>query len=53
MRSANLLNMKIFTDAPVPRYVSGCCDLARNSTIEISTTSEWNGQEVTVVITPL
>ena len=33
-------------------YAAGCCDLARASTIEISVTEAWQGQEITLVITP-
>ncbi len=32
-------------------YASGCCDLASNSTLAVSLTDAWQGEEITVVIT--
>jgi len=32
--------------------VLGCCSMGRNLTVEISLTDDWQGEEITVIITP-
>jgi hypothetical protein len=33
-------------------FVLGCCSMGQNITVEISLTDDWQGEEITVIITP-